>query len=592
MSQNFGTPIDLKGNVIKNAGLDVVSALPTTFLVEGREVIYQGEVFRYLNGKWHINSFSAYSLKTYAELKALKDNNALVPGNQYVLTDFYTTYLAEDGETWLGAPDCEVIDHLGNPIISDNYHILLQVTSENTFSPQVYIFNQPDSDKPYLKRMSEWIVYFDFDLDLFGRIIYMNDVKYNNIFDFDIFNIRWAWKGYLVDRYVTSYDRTLLGGYVEPTADYYLWTIGDFGGCFQSLHDIYTLVPELVRNTLTGVTNTKILQSKKIFIWVQGKTSPLVTNYNYYLSRGNNISIVNSTNISMGFESNGFSIFDSSDLYFQNELSICNITSAKNILSHGRSRGLSLGSPTQFNESCKYLTFFSSGSAYVKNSIFLAEYSCFFTSYAAPTILQYLLLGYPRIRRFSFISHNTNGIGGTNVTLNCLYSQDSILEVPKLNKGIVIKSNYFYNRRLVIPTDIDTYSPKTNIELNTSENNTYLNYVNPQNEPVRTSVDTAVIIDTVDVIFHEDFLRSSSRTYFMPFISLIENPTAWGYEIEGVQYPTHEIFPVLASVFCNSGSITTQFAGKRLKFYVTSGGTTFYSSEYTINSNGTITVVK
>ena len=593
MSQNFGTPIDLTGNVIKNAGVEVVSSLPTTFLVEGREVIYQGEVFRYLNGEWHINSFSAFTLKTYAELRELKDSKALVTGSLYVLTDFYTTFLAEDGETWLGSPDCEVIDHLGNPIISDNYHILLQATSENTFAPQAYIFNQPQSEKPYLKRMSEWVVYFDFDADLFGRIIYMNDVKYNNTFDFDIFNIRWCWKGYIIERYALTADKNLLVNNIEPTSDYYLWTIGDFGGPFQSHYDIYSLAPGLVDNALTGVKNTSIIQSKKIFIYVQGGTSPLVTNYNYYMSRANNITINSSFNVSMAHESFHFSLFACTDLYFANNLSESKITYAKNILSHGRGRGLSMGSPTMFDNPCKYLTFFSSGSAYVKNDIFLAE-SCFFMGVNnAPTILQYLSVGFPHVKRMALISRNkVVPTSGTDVTLNCLFANDVEIDIPVLQDDIYIKSGYLANKKITIPTEINTIPPDINIELVTSAGNTYINYVNPQNEPIRTTLDNTTIIDTVEVVFYEEFLKSTSKTYFMPFVSYIENATAWGYEIEETQYPTHEIFPVLACVFCNSGSITTQFAGKNLKFYVVSGGTTFYSNEYTINSNGTITVVK
>lgn len=584
MSQKFGTPIDLTGNVIKNAGIEVVSSLPTDFLVDGREVIFQGEVFRCLNGEWHINSFSAYSLKTYTELKALKDNNALVTGNQYVLTDFYTTYLAEDGETWLGAPDCEVIDHLGNPIVSDNYHILLQATSENTFSPQAYIFNQSDSEKYYMKRLSDWIVYFDFEQDLFGRITYMYDTRYKCTYDFDIYNIRWCWKGFQIDLALLPADIAVIGQ-IEPNADYYLWTIGDIKCCNETVFDINTLSSDFPY----GVMENSILDSSKIFINVHSKS--LMTSA-FYNAIFRNCSIKNSSNIVAYPLNHSMRIEYVSNLYMSQGGERFNLYQGCNILCVGYGRGLNIGISNTFGEVCKYLSFFTQSAAYVDHSIFLARYSVFIGIKGTPTIIQPLTEGYPRIENFAFINENTAGIGGTNASLNGWYPSHSELRVPALNKDIIIKADYFSKRKFIIPEEIDTISDEINIELISSGNNTYLNYINPQNEPVRTNIDNAIIIDTAEVIFYEEFIRKRNNTYFMPFVSFIENPTSWGYEIEGIKYPTHEDFPVLAGVFCNSGSTTTQFAGKNLKFYVTSGGTTFYSSEYTINSNGTITVVK
>lgn len=586
MSQKFGTSIDLTGNVIKNAGLEVVSALPTTFLVEGREVIFQGEVLRYLNGEWHIDSFSAYTLKTYAELKGLKDSNALVTGSLYVLTDFYTTYLAEDQETWLGGPDCEVIDHLGNPIISDNYHILLQATSENTFSPQVYLFNQSDSEKPYMRRLSEWIVYFDIDLDLFGRIIYMYDVVHNNTFDFDIFNIRWGLKGYQIDLTLTTNDYRAINNNIEPFNNYYVWSIGDLGGPYESSYSIY----ELSNNT-SGVLNTTILQSHHIFIRVNS-TVPVNSAYNYYQSYVLNTSVTQSSYFITGLGIMRVSISEVNHFYSIQQCNQFLLNKSNSILSLSQfSRGLNIGSRYKFHENSQYLTFIFPGAAYIEHSIFLAEYSCFLATQSAPTIIQHLNVGYPRMQRACFINRNTEGIGGTNTTLNIQYFKESIIDVTGGDYECNIFSFLFCNRNLEIESNFDTLSDN-NIELNATETNAFLNYVNSKNEPVRTSInDEATIINTVNVVFFESFKKQVNRTHFMPFVCFIENPTAWGYEIEGVKYPTHEDFPVLAGVFCNSGSNTLNFAKKTLKFYVETAGETYYSSEYMINQNNTLTLI-
>jgi hypothetical protein len=97
-------------------------------------------------------------------------------------------------------------------------------------------------------------------------------------------------------------------------------------------------------------------------------------------------------------------------------------------------------------------------------------------------------------------------------------------------------------------------------------------------------------INTVRVEFFNDFLKNILNTYFLPFVSFIQNPTAWGYEIEGIKYSTHDKFPVLACVFCHSNK--SQFVDKTLRFYVECGNNTYYSSEYSINSNGTLTEIK
>lgn len=599
MSQKFGTPIDLTGNIIKNAGIEVVSSLPTDFLVEGREVIFQGEVFRYLNGEWHLDSFSAYSFKTYAELKALKDNNALVPGNQYVLTDFYTTYLAEDGETWLGGPDCEVIDHLGNPIVSDNYHILLQATSENTFSPQAYIFNQPDSDKPYLKRMSEWIIYFDLDLDLFGRIYYMYDIVYNNEFDFDIFNIRCGWKGYIIGKYFRSADISLLGKDIEPFDTYYLWTIGDIGGCYQSKYDIYSIAKDLVQTGKTGVFNVKILSCKKVFLYVQGKTEPLTTSYEYYMSKAFNVNITSSTNIAIGFESFNYTIEGSKDLYLTYSFTSSQINRAVSIfVINGRSRGLNIGEIGSNDLESSYLTFYFPGSAFVSHHIIMGDYCTFLAKKNAFCINQKRLSSFPSLLASTVISRNTNGNGGVNCILNIDSIDSTELTFSNSSEYICVSSKFLYERKLATPINIPTIPieepfahNENSYEIETSENKTFLNYVNPNNDVVRTTLADAEVIDSFRVTFYEEFIQTVNKIHFIPIGFFMDYPDAWGYEIEGVKYPTNTIFPVLCCFFCNSGTNTTTFAGKRLKFYVDYGNETFYSSEYTINSNGTLTKV-
>lgn len=599
MSQKFGTPIDLTGNVIKNAGIEVVSSLPTNFLVEGREVIYQGEVFRYLNGEWHLDSFSAYSFKTYTELKDLKDNNALVPGNQYLLTDFYTTYLAEDGVTWLGSPDCQVIDHLGNPIVSDNYHILLQATSENTFSPQAYIFNQPDSEKPYLRRMSEWVIYFDLDLDLFGRIYYMYDTVYNNEFDFDIFNIRWGWKGYIIGKYFQSADISLLGKDIEPFDTYYLWTIGDIGGCYQSKYDIYNIAKDLVQAGRTGVFGVKIFSCKKVFLYVQGQTESLVTNYNYYKSCAYNVKISSSTNIAIGYESFNYTIEGSKDLYLTHSFTSSQINRAVSIfVINGRSRGLNIGNINTHDVESSYLTFYLPGSAFVDHHIISGDYCTFLAKKCAFLINQTNLSRYPTLIASTVISRNMFGNGSVNCVLNIDTIDSTELTFSKSSEDICVSSRFLIERKLATPINIPTIpieEPSVNnensYEIETSENKTFLNYVNPNNEVVRTTLTDAEVIDNFRATFYEEFIQTLNKIHFLPIGVVFDYPDAWGYEIEGVKYPTNTLFPVLCCFFCNSGTNTTTFAGKRLKFYVDYGNETYYSSEYTINSNGTLTKV-
>lgn len=593
MSQNFGTSIDLKGNAIKNAGLDVVSALPTTFLVEGREVIFQGEVFRYLNGEWRLNSFSAYSLKTYAELKALKDNNALVPGNQYVLTDFYTTYLAEDGETWLGSPDCEVIDHLGNPIISDNYHILLQATSENTFSPQAYIFNQPDSDKPYLRRMSYWNIMFDIDKDLFGRIIYMYDIQYNNTFDFDIFNLRSAFKGYQISMVLKQADIEQIGA-LEPLGVYYLWSIGDLGGCYESHYSIYDIYGDN-KPYIAGVYNTSITQSSHIFIRIDSSITPSPS-YNYYQSSCDGVTVLRSTYFITGVGIFSVSIISTNHFYSKQQCNHFTMTNSDNIISLSQfSRGLNIGLTEGFHNRCSYLYFYFPGSAYVEHKFFLAEYCTFLAKRAALTLIQPYSVGYPIMYCSTIINRNLNGVGGTNATLNFTNVQDTEFTFSTPNSGesvYAFSPIRFIGRKFSTPSDIITSPDEDQVfELETCENNTFLNYTDTNNENVRTSLKDIEIIDSFNVSFYDEFITNVLNTYFMPFGVFYDSPDAWGYEIEGVKYPTNIDLPILACVFCNSGTNRNTFAGKSLKFYVDYDNETFYSSEYTINSNGTLTKV-
>lgn len=581
MSQKFGTPIDLKGNVIKNAGLDVVSALPTTFLVEGREVIFQGEVFRYLNGEWHINSFSAYSLKTYAELKALKDNNALVVGNQYVLTDFYTTYLAEDGETWLGSPDCEVIDHLGNPIISDNYHILLQATSENTFSPQVYIFNQPDSEKLYLTRISDWIIYFDFNQDLFGRITYMYDTKYNCTYDFDIYNIRWRWKGYEINFALKSSDFNLIGE-IEPNNDYYLWTIGDIKCCNETnfdINQIYSPFPY-------GVMDNTILDSSRLFFYVHSKT---ILTTAYYNAIFRNCTISYSDNIVSSVTTHSITIKFSSNFYNSGGAERFSMYNASNIFYTGSARGINIGYQETHGTVSSYLFFGFAGTAYVDSYIKVGKYSTFLSNTQSFSIDLRETPDYPVITRTALLNKASSVSGGVVGSFELNDSTDTEITIPAKSKFyFYIKSLLLNNKKIELP-DVDVMNRNIPYKLFQNDENLYLHYLNSDNENISSLLDATEI--TESVVFYEDYIKTVNKMYFMPFCAFVENPTEWGFEIEATKYKTSEILPILACVFVNTRSNNTAFAGKTLKFYVDTNNSTYYSNSYNINSNGTITKV-
>lgn len=581
MSQNFGTPIDLRGNVIKNAGLDVVSALPTTFLVEGREVIYQGEVFRYLNGKWQLNSFSAYSLKTYAELKALKDNNALVVGNQYVLTDFYTTYLAEDGETWLGCPDCQVIDHLGNPIVSDNYHILLQATSEKAFSPQVSIINQPDSEKLYLRRISDWIIYFDFNQDLFGRITYMYDTRYNCTYDFDIYNIRWRWKGYEINFALKSSDFNLIGE-IEPNNDYYLWTIGDIKCCNETnfdINQIYSPFPY-------GVMDNTILDSSRLFFYVHSKT---ILTTAYYNAIFRNCTISYSDNIVSSATTHSITVKFSSNFYNSGGAERFSMYNASNIFYFNSARGINIGYQETHGTVSYYLFFGYAGSAYVDTYIKVGRYSTFLSNTQSFSIDLRKTPDYPVIRNTALLNKASSVLGGVVGSFELNDITNTEITIPaKSNFYFYIRSLLLNNKKFELP-DVDLMNRNIPYKLFDNGENLYLHYLNSDNENISSLLDATEI--TESVVFYEDYIKTANKMYFMPFCAFVEDPTEWGFEIEATKYKTSEILPILACVFMNTGSIKTDFAGKTLKFYVDMNNSTYYSNSYNINSNGTLTKV-
>lgn len=579
MSQKFGTSIDLKGNVIKNAGLDIVSSLPTDYLVDGREVIYHGEIFRCLNGEWHVSSFSAFTLKTYAELRGLKDSNALVTGSLYVLTDFYTTFLAEDGETWLGSPDCEVIDHLGNPIVSDNYHILLQATSENTFAPQAYIFNQPDSEKLYLRRMSEWILYFDFDKDLFGRITYMYDTKYNNTCDFDIYNIRWCWKGYQIAFALKTSDFNLIGE-IEPNNDYYLWTIGDIQCCNETYFDInqiYSTFPY-------GVMGNSILNSSKLFFYVHSKSVTTT----YYLCIFRNCRIDSCDNIVSSATTHSITIKFSSNFYNSAGAERFSMYNASNIFYYGSARGINIGYQETHGTVSYYLFFGFAGSAYVDSYIKVGRYSTFLSNTQSFSIDLKKIPDYPVITRTALLNKASSVSGGVVGSFELNDITNTEITIPaKLNFYFYIRSLLLSNKKIELP-DVDLMNRNIPYKLFENGENLYLHYLNSDNENISSLLDATEI--TESVVFYEDFIKTANKMYFMPFCAFVENPTEWGYEIDGVKYTSSDVLPILACVFINAGSNKT-FVGKTLKFYVDMNNTTYYSNSYNINSNGTLTKV-
>ena len=581
MSQNFGTSIDLTGNVIKNAGIDVVSSLPTDFLVEGREVIYQGEVFRYLNGEWHINSFSAYTLKTYAELRGLKDSNALVTGSLYVLTDFYTTFLAEDGETWLGSPDCEVIDHLGNPIISDNYHILLQATSENTFSPQAHIFNQPDNEKLYLRRISDWIIYFDFNQDLFGRITYMYDTKYNCTYDFDIYNIRWCWKGFEIAFALKTSDFNLIGE-IEPNNDYYLWTIGDIKCCNETnfdINQIYSPFPY-------GVMDNTILCSSRLFFYVHSKT---ILTTGYYNAIFRNCTISHSDNIVSSATTHSITLKFSSNFYNSGGAERFSMYNASNIFYYGSARGINIGYQETHGSVSYYLFFGFAGTAYVDSYIKVGRYSTFLSNTQSFSIDLRRTPDYPEMNNTAILNKASSAKGGVVGSLELNDIGNTEITIPSKSKFyFYIRSLLLSNKKFELP-DVDLMNRNIPYKLFDNGENLYLHYLNSDNENISSLLDATKI--TESVVFYEDYIKASNKMYFMPFCAFVENPTEWGYEIEATKYKTSEILPILACVFMNTGSIKTDFAGKTLKFYVDTNNSTYYSNSYNINSDGTLTKV-
>lgn len=72
----FLNSIDLSGNSINNAGLEVVSELPTTGLFEGRVVYYNKSVYIYINETWTpVCSYKTITSDDY--VTATIDSNAV-----------------------------------------------------------------------------------------------------------------------------------------------------------------------------------------------------------------------------------------------------------------------------------------------------------------------------------------------------------------------------------------------------------------------------------------------------------------------------------------------------------------------------------
>lgn len=589
MSQKFGTPIDLTGNQLKNFCIETVNSIPDTYVNEGREIIFQGVKYTYINGQWTSETGDFFFSGTYQELKSLKDNGMLVAGASYLLTDFRTTYLAEDGATYLGTADCQVIDHLGNAIVSDNYKIVLNAVSTNQFSLNVSILNEPTATKVYLHRMSEWVVQFNFDLDLLGRIIYMHDTMYNNTFDFDIFNVRWKWKGYEVNLVLDSKDKPLLNNLLEPNDSYYLWTIGDFGACYGSLFN-----PAEKYNG-TVFYNISITQSSNIFIYAESKTIPSSVWTVYYF----NSKIERCKYITCGREFFDNSFYECQHIYLQKWGNHLKMIYARYVFNPYNSRGLNIG----FNENrnnelaCEYLSFFCTGAAFcnyhlssVFSTVFLGKKAHFGVDIKKS-------LEWYGIYRSAFINNNLEGTGAQNVGISFdSFIKNTEITIPDFIDKTVnfsIKSPGGFRCQLPIIEDLQMPFLWYKIFYSGNESDSvYLKYLNNENEDVNVPLTDATIINDYDVKFYENYIVKVNFAYYMPFCSFYGYATNWGYEIEETKYSTKEIYPIYACFFMNAGSNNTAFAGKTLKFYVELNDITYYSNSYRINSNGTLTKIQ
>lgn len=546
------------------------------------------ENINFHGGKLFDTSLSV-EMYSYSQLRELKDANKLNVGNLYILQDFRTTYNHNDGSTYLGDVDCSVIDHRGIPIVSDEYQILLYAITSNEFDPNVIILSQPESEKPYLRRMAEWEVRYNFDLDLKGRITYMYDPKYNNTFDYDIFNVRYSWRGYNVAMFLDSANYTVLGKKYDETEDIYLWTIGDFGGCVDSEYSIYDIAPNL---TDRGVRNVTIRNSSWVFLKVQASI-PIDSSYNYHKSILRDVSIENSSVVCCGYETFFTTIQNASYLYLYDWGNYCVFKNVMCVLSAGHSRGLKIGVVEEgmpHHNTSQYLTFVTSSSAYPHSEIRYAE-QCVFVSKSSGimNIFQEMKSVFNYLFRTAVVTRNTTNSVAAVVKLD--QCDNVYINIPASTIPYCIQSDNLMNVQIdSFPEDILQLNTQ-NVEINNTDGaDVYVNYVNTKNDSVRLT-ESYKAVSGPTVIFFDECKRQNFRTHIVAFMPLGADLVAWGYEIEGKKYPNNTKEYLYACIFHNIGSNTDKFSGKELMFYVECKEQTYYTKPYLINSDGSLTLM-
>ena len=546
------------------------------------------ENINFHGGKLFDTSLSV-EMYSYSQLRELKDANKLNVGNLYILQDFRTTYNHNDGSTYLGDVDCTVEDHRGIPIVSDEYQILLCAITSNEFDPNVIILSQPESEKPYLRRMAEWQVRYDFDLDLKGRITYMYDPKYNNTFDFDIFNIRNNWRAYNVAMFLDSANYAVLDNKFDESDAIYLWTIGDFGGCVDSEYSVYDIAPNL---TKTGVRNVTIRNSSWIFLKVQA-TTPIDSSYDYYKSMLHDVLIENSSVVCSGYETFYTTIQNASYLILRDWANYCKFQDVMCVLSAGHSRGLKIGVVEEgmpHQNTSSYLTFVTSSTAYPHSEIRYGEQSVFVSkSSGIMNIFQEMNSVWNYLFRTAVVSRNTANAVAAAVKLD--QCDNVLIDIPASTIPYHIKSDNLMNVQIdSFPEDILQLNTQ-NVEMNNIDGaDVYVNYVNTKNDSVRLT-ESYKAVSGPTVIFFDECKMQNFRTHIVAFMPLGADLVAWGYEIEGKKYPNSTKEYLFACIFHNIGSNTKDFADKELMFYVECEDQTYYTKPYKINSDGSLTLV-
>lgn len=541
----------------------------------------------------------------YDDLKYLKDNNLLIQGQEYILTNFRTTYNHNDGETYLGDESCLITDHLGNYIISDEYNILLKATSTNSFDPKVTILNQPLSNRVYLKSIERWIVYYDFDLDLKGRITYMHDPLYHNTFDFDIFNIRNAWSGYNLTMFLDTNLLSQLNNEFNPNNEYYLWTIGDFKGSYYTEHDIYNLANLPRPEKPCSIYNVTILNST--FIWINVEaTGKITSSYNYHKSLVYDININTCNKILIGYEFFCTTIKESTNITLRNNSTCSKIYSARNVLSAGdRSRGLVLGidSDTALQREANphftidYCTFIHKGNYFNSSDVCYGKYFLSIDSGTTTWFSQVKNIAFVGWTNITFINEMT-ATTGSIVLIKATDLYDTILTFKKGSKQFLTIN---IDQLCGIEYDVDIPASSipsvsdTNdiISINNkewSDTNLYIGYKDENYSNKVEVVQAKNGIESDDIIFHEEYLQKRGYTYIMPFSvkSYYESyANDWGVIINEEEQSTAVILNFNVCIL----HMYKDIIGSTIQFYGKTGDKTVYSSKYTLNSNYTLTKI-